>query len=175
VSVATCTQQVEVSPSKGSSYRIWHQEFRNTFIRAASDDALARHRYATFVLSNFRMIAQDPGGLSGAFIPVPFGSSTFPDFVTISCWGRPQKSKGDNRWTIPGEDSVAPEHWSSRGYIASLSPSSDKAGAMARMFGFSVNRLPRDVSRWAKQPGLASYTVKTGEHLGNPASLLFSS
>ena len=175
VSVATCTQQVEVSLSKGSTYRIWHQEFRNTFVRAASDDGLARHRFATFVLSNFRMIAHDPGGLSGAFVPAPVASSAFPDFVTISCWGRPKGSKEDNRWTIPGEDNFGPEHWSSRGYIASLSPFSEKAEAVARMFGFSVTRLPRDVSLWNKQPGLVSCTVKIGERRDDPASLVFSS
>jgi hypothetical protein len=66
VCIATCTQQQEQPTSKAGHYRMWHQEFRDTFRSAASHDALARHHYAVFVLSNFRTV---PGfscaGLSG--------------------------------------------------------------------------------------------------------------
>ena len=96
VSVATCTPQVPDPTSKAPYYRTWHNEFKKTFDRAASDDdPLARHRFATFVLSNFQMMPTgDPGGLSGAFIPVPLGNSPFPDYVALSCWGHPEDFRG---------------------------------------------------------------------------------
>jgi hypothetical protein len=166
VSVATCTPQIQEV-----SYRTWHKEFRDTFERAAKDDSLARHHFATFVLSNFLMIATDkPGGLSGAFIPVPVGHAEFPDYVTLSCWGRPQNSV-DNRWSTPDEDCVG--NWSTRGYIASLNPF-EKAGAIARMFGFTIDRLPRDQSPWSERRGLTGCTLRIGEDQGTTPSLVFA-
>ena len=176
VSVVSCTRQVEASSSKGAFYRIWHQDFRDTFVRAAGDAALSRHHFSTFVLSNFRMLsADDPGGLSGAFIPVPAGTSRFPDFVTISCWGRPKDSSGDNRWSTPDEDCVGKATWSSRGYIAALDPYGEKAGTIARMFGFAVHRLPRDMSLWRANAGLTKCTLKIGDYSGQPPALAFAS
>ena len=58
VSVPTCTPQVSGPSSKASYYRTWHSEFKKTFERAASDDSLARHHFATFVLSNFQMMPE---------------------------------------------------------------------------------------------------------------------
>jgi hypothetical protein len=173
VSVATCTPQVPSPSSKASYYRTWHNEFKKTFERAASDDSLARHHFATFVLSNFRMMSKgEPGGLSGAFIPVPVGHTAFPDYVTLSCYGHPEDSR-DNRWSAPDEDSVARGKWSTRGYIASLNPFSGKADAIARMFGFTVHRLPRDQSLWGPKHGLTHCTLKVAEDRGT--SLLFAS
>jgi hypothetical protein len=174
VSVATCTPQVQSPSSKGSHHRTWHNEFKRTFERAASDDSLARHHFAAFVLSNFRMMfTGEPGGLSGAFIPVPVGHSAFPDYVTLSCWGRPLGLK-DNRWSAPDEDCVTSGKWSTRGYIASLNPFSEKADAIARMFGFAVHRLPRDQSLWNANPGITHCTLRIGEDQGLPPSLVFA-
>jgi hypothetical protein len=173
VSVAMCTPQVPSPASKALYYRTWHNEFKKTFERAASDDSLARHHFATFVLSNFQMMSTgDPGGLSGAFIPVPVGHSAFPDFVTLSCYGHPEDSK-DNRWSTPDEDCVTRGKWSTRGYIASLNPFSEKADAIARMFGFTVHKFPRDQSLWAPKHGLTHCTLKVAEDRGS--SLLFAS
>jgi hypothetical protein len=175
VSVATCTPQVEVRSLKDESYRMWHQEFRSTFVRAASDDALSRHHFSTFVLSNFRMLsATEPGGLSGAFIPVPVGGSEFPGFVALSCWGRPKGWKGDNRWSTPDDGRVDKKAWCSRGYLASLNPFTEKAGSTARVFGFEIHRLPRDMSLWRNNSGLTQCTVRFAENRGEPPSLVFA-
>lgn len=56
VSVASCTPQSQRTSSKGHAYIAWHDEFKNTFERAALRENLSRHHYATFVLSNFRTL-----------------------------------------------------------------------------------------------------------------------
>jgi hypothetical protein len=173
VSVPTCTRQVPGPSSKASYYRTWHNEFKRTFERAASDDALARHHFATFVLSNFQMMPEgEPGGLSGAFIPIAVGHAAFPDYVTLSCWGHPKDTEG-NRWSTPDEDCTRGK-WSTLGYIASLNPFNGKPEAMARMFGFTVRQLPRDQSSWGSKYGLTDCTLRTGEDQGSPPSLIFA-
>jgi hypothetical protein len=174
VSVPTCTPQVENPVSKASYYRTWHNEFRRTFERAASDDSLARHHFAIFVLSNYRtMPTGKPGGLSGAFVPVPLGHSAFPDYVTLSCYGLPADSN-ENRWSNPDEDCVTPGKWSTRGYIASLSPSVGNPDAVARMFGFTIHRFPRDQSFWGSRDGLTRCTLRVAEREGSQPLLYFS-
>jgi len=177
VSVATHTRQIEQSISKGSFYRTWHQEFKNSFVRAASDDALARHHFSTFVLSNFRTLStNEPGGLSGAFIPVPRGTGNFREYVSISSWGRLQGSKGDNMWSSPDQDHQVAANWETRGYIASLNPFGEKADAVARLFGFTVARLPRDRSLWrGSSAALTKCTLQWGESRGSPPLLAFVS
>ena len=175
VSVATCTPQVPSPSSKGANYRTWHSEFKETFKRAASDDSLGRHHFATFVLSNFQLMPTgDPGGLSGAFMPVPVRHNEFPYYVTLSCYGRPEDSN-ENRWSRPDEDCVTDGNWKTRGYIAALSPFIGRPEAVARMFGFAVHKLPRDQSLWSPNEGLTHCTLKIGELRGDPPSLQFAS
>ncbi len=174
VSVATCTPQVPGPSSKAPKYRIWHDKFRDTFERAAGDDALGRHHFATFVLSNFQMVSRhEPGGLSGAFLPVPPGHEQFPEYVTISCYGKPLDSN-ENRWSRPDEDCLTRGKWQPRGYIAALSPFIGKPEAVARMFGFAVDKLPRDRSLWDSNIGLTGCTLNVGELQGEPLSLQFA-
>jgi hypothetical protein len=178
VSVATCTVQKEISSPKAASYRTWHEEFRDTFRRAASDGDLARHRFAVFILSNFRMISKvSPGGLSGAFVPMDPGNfsreSRSLDFVSVSQWGKPRSDAQDvaqganNRWSIP-EDDATP--WSGLSYIASLSSSSGGASsAIARMFGFEFPRLPRHMPGPQSKLGLARCVQKIADpSVGEP-------
>jgi hypothetical protein len=173
VSVATCTPQVSSPSSKGANYRTWHSEFRETFRRAASDDSLGRHHFATFVLSNFQLMPKgEPGGLSGAFMPVPVRHQEFPDFVTLTSYGRP-KDAHENRWSRPDEDYMM--EGKTRGYIAALSPFMGRPEAAARMFGFAVHRLPRDQSLWSPNEGLTHCTLAIGELRGAPPSLQFVS
>jgi hypothetical protein len=175
VSVATCTPQVPGPSPKGSSYRTWHNEFKNTFERAASDDSLGRHHFATFVLSNFQLTPTgEEGGLSGAFIPVPVRHKAFPDYVTLSCYGRPEGSN-ENRWSRPDEDCVTDGKWQTRGYIAALSPFIGKPEALARIFGFTVDKLPRDQSLWASSEGLTHCALSIGELRGGQLSFQFAS
>jgi hypothetical protein len=177
VSVATCTQQIETPSSKSEFYRVWHEEFRNTFLRAAKDDALARHHLATFILSNFRMIsAESPGGLSGAFIPMrpeEVRPESKPlDFVCVSQWGRHDKDgRSSNRWSTPDDDTA---QWSSLGYIASLNPFSNGASGDARMFGFTFPYLPRHMSRWQSKLGLVKCAVKIAEPCTGSPPLTFA-
>ena len=172
VSVATCTPQVSEPSSKGSGYRIWHNEFRKTFERAATDDSLGRHHFATFVLSNFPVDACRGArrSFSGAFIPVPVRNK-FPSYVTLSCHGWPKES-AENRWSRPDEDCITDARWEgrTRGYIAALSPIS-KPEAIARMFGFlAIHRLPRDQSLWSANEGLTYCTLRVAE-LGGKLSV----
>lgn len=82
VSVATCTPQVPGPSSKAPKYRIWHDKFRDTFERAAGDDALGRHHFATFVLSNFQMVSRhEPGGLQAHSCRSHPGTSSFPSML----------------------------------------------------------------------------------------------
>ena len=53
VSVATHTPQ-QLKVAKGGQRAVWHEQFSGSFLACATDDALARHRYAVIVLSNFR-------------------------------------------------------------------------------------------------------------------------
>lgn len=177
VSVATCTPQIEVPSSKSEFYRTWHQEFRDSFLRAAKDDALARHHFAVFVLSNFRMVSEkSPGGLSGVFIPVrpedvrPEDKSL--EFLNISQWGRPKAQDGaSNRWSTPDDDATP---WSGLGYIASLNPFGDGAKSVARMFGFTFPQLPRQMPRWHTKLGLVKYAVKITEPDSSPLTFVNS-
>jgi hypothetical protein len=173
VSVPTCSPQEQNQTPHGTNQRMWHRQFRNTFERAASDDALARHHFATFVLSNFQtMPAGEPGGLSGAFIPVP-ALKKFPSFVSLSCWGHPHGASGYN-WSTSVDDCFGKPPWCTSGYIASLNPFGQKANVVARIFGFVVARLPRDQSLWSANPGLTHCQVKTGDDQGQPPSLVFA-
>jgi hypothetical protein len=170
VSVATCSPQNEPQPSHAVGYRTWKPEFKTTFERAASDASLSRHHFSTFILANFGMVPkQKPAGLSGAFVPTPV-SGSFPGFVSISCWGW-QNDNVERRWSRPDEDC---SNWTTtQGYIASLNPFSDGADAVARIFGFTLAKLPRDMSRWRSQPGIVRCGVRIGEYRGTPSSLAF--
>jgi hypothetical protein len=173
VSVATCSPQEQNQSPHGAYHRMWHRRFRDTFERAAGDDALARHHFATFVLSNFQKMPEGkPGGLSGAFIPVP-AVKKFPDFVSLSCWGHPHGASG-YRWSTAADDCFGEPPWDTSGYIASLDPFGQKANVVARIFGFVVERVPRDQSLWSANPGLTHCQVKTGDDQGQPPSLVFA-
>jgi hypothetical protein len=173
VSVATCTPQVPSLSSRGANYRTWHSEFRDTFKRAANDDALGRHHFAAFVLSNFQIMPTgEPGGLSGAFMPVPVRRRAFPDFVTLCSYGRPEGAI-ENHWSGPDDDYMM--DGKTRGYIVALSPFTGRPEAAARLFGFAVHRLPRDQSLWSPNEGLTHCTLKIGEVRERPQSLQFVS
>ena len=174
VSVATCTPQ-PVQLSRGDQYRIWHSEFKDSFKRAASDDALARHHYAIFVLSNFRTIPgrEREGGLSGAFVPFP-GGARYPGFVAVSAYGRPKDDpKSENKWSVP-EDGNTSEGWSSFGHLTSLNPFAIGGSAAACMLGFTVSRLPRDMTRWKPMPGLADFQLQVAASDAASKELVFS-
>lgn len=166
VSVATCTPQIETISAKSNTYRVWHDEFRKSFVRAAQDDALARHHFATFVLSNFNaVVGGAPGGLSGAFIPLPPDSGR-ADFVTISQWGRPASDRtASNCWSTPDDDHGG---WSGLGYIASLNPFGEGRDSAARMFGFTLPKLPRDIPLWNAKLGIVKCAVKFADPSGSP-------
>ncbi len=176
VSVATCTPQQEQSTSKGLPYRRWHQEFRSSFTRAASDDALPRHHYSTFVLSNFQTVPGPApgGGLSGVFIPLPLRGAKFPSFVTVSSWGRSRTASGsDNGWSRPDDNTEMAEAWSSLGYVASLDPSATGGSVAAHMLGFTVHRLPRDTTRWRPSEALVNFQLRTAAHDPGSGTMIF--
>jgi hypothetical protein len=158
VSVATCTPQQGQVTLKGVPFRTWHQEYLSSFIRAASE--LHRHHNSTFVLSNFQTVpGPAAGGLSGAFIPAPLPSVSFPPFVTISSWGRfPGLA---NKWSTPDDDTAPGNVWSSLGYVASIDSVALEGLSPAFMLGFTVHRLLRDATRWRPPDGLVDFELRS--------------
>jgi hypothetical protein len=158
VSVAACTPQDE-SPGP-RRYRTWKIAFRDVFQRAVTDASMSRHRFATFVLSNFGHDPnQGPAGLSGAFYPMR-PTDRFPTNVSISCWGRP-KDEDDPRWSKPAEDYSG---WKLKGHIASINPFGEGSNAAVRMFGFTFAALPRDMSLWSPQPAIGNCCIRIGDY-----------
>lgn len=133
VSVVTCTPQQRLVENADRPRR-WQQQFRETFVAALRDDDLARHHFATFILSNFQIIDdRHPGGLSGTFVPVPIGDSKFPKFVETSHWGLPRRGE-DRRWSTLTDAETECVFDQTYGYIAAVAPENEKGAATARIF-----------------------------------------
>lgn len=177
VSVATCTPQPKGSVRSGPLPMMWHQEFRRAFLEAAEKDVFSRHRFASFVLANFRTLDEHgntPGGLSGVFLPVPLNRlGKFPPFVTVTAWGREKNSAGDNMWSKPEHYEETAENWSTLGHITSLSPTYQSNNTVARLFGFTVLRLPRDLSRWETPPNVDSCELRLARQTADKSSVSF--
>lgn len=171
VSVATHTPQVEYGPK--TTYprpREWHMEFRDTFCRAAQSGELARHHFATFILSNFETLSGGAkGGLSGIFQPIDPGTLEVHPSVGLNCFGRNSSERGNNAWHQVGLNH--PEDWQWRGYIAALKQSSK--GEAVRVLGFSLSSLLRDSSMWRQIRAPNSYEILVGRWQ-SPAELVFA-
>ena len=159
VSVATCTPQSE-STNQG---RMWHQQFRESFIRSARDPSYQRHAHAAFVLSNFwslgaadKLESNDIGGLSGMFLPVKSRADIFPEFLEFSTYGKNEKD-ADNSWSMPAEPIGSTRNV--RGYIAQLSPQGMEPPRV-RMLRLTVHRLPRHAPPWGAAVGLRDVRLK---------------
>jgi hypothetical protein len=163
ISIATCTPQREQGGSD-NRHRRWHQQFRNSFVNAASNPAMARHYFSTFVFSNFGALPEyTEGGLSGAFMPIqlPFPYSEFPKFLTIHAWGRPKEPPGaDNTWYQPYDSNHNKRGWSSLGYVAAIDPFKKDSHAFAHMLGFTIARLLRHSSSWRPTDGLTDFQLR---------------
>jgi hypothetical protein len=158
VSVAACTPQDE--SLEPAPYRTWKTAFKEAFHRAVTDASMSRHRFATFVLSNFgRDPAQGPAGLSGAFYPMK-PTDLFPNYVSLSCWGYPEKDN-DPRWSKPYEDY---SKWTVKGHIASINPFGEGVSAPVRMLGFTFATLPREMSLWSPQPAIGNCCIRVGDY-----------
>lgn len=164
VSLATCTPQQKLTKPDGEIYYGWHQDFRDTFRRTAMDGALYRHHYSTIVLANFGMCPPSSiGGLSGAFLPLPFHATPIPSYISITAYGRPEDDGVESGWSYPDQVGIGTRRWPSNGYIAALA--ADRSdGSLAQMLGFSVERLPRDTTRWASSGGLVKFQLRTARN-----------
>jgi hypothetical protein len=157
VSVATCTEQFAGKRDDGTEYFAWHQLFKRTFEAANMEPGFTRHRYATFVLSNFRQLeGPQQGGLSGAYIPVSIGATEFPAYAEISSFGRENGEK-ENGWSHPV--GISDGKREVRGYLAQTTPTPTETCA-ARMFGFTIVPLPRHESAWNKHQGLGNFQLR---------------
>lgn len=158
VSVVACTPQNENREPR--PHRTWKSAFKEAFHRAATDDAVSRHRFATFVVANFGLDPQRrPGGLSGVFFPIN-PSSKFPSAMSVSCWGKPL-GEADLRWSNPTEDYST---WKVKGHIASLDPYTDGSGSVARMLGLTFAALPRGMSLWHQPLGIGDCQIRHGKY-----------
>lgn len=163
VSVATLT------PNSGSPAGMlaWHQEFRDSFVRAASDDGCQRHHRAAFFLSNFRFTrppASAPGGLSGAFIPLPMFASPHDQYVSKSMcvFGHFTTKRSDvekNRWVSRDTKWEGRSEQPVLGYILGLDPATLQEKSAATMFGFTLSSLPRGANRWTRTDGASDFAV----------------
>ena len=154
VSVATCTPQAAKALTETNEVRIWHERFRTSFLAAAREPQCARHHFAATVLANFQEIGIKPAGLSGVFLPIAANPVDLGPGVDVWLWGRPIDGDPDNRWSKSDEGGLS--EWQSRGFIAGLTPD---ASAAARIFGFAIQRLPREASPWEPQPPLTQLQI----------------
>jgi hypothetical protein len=160
VSLATCTPQPQ-DATNGSPYREWQEQFQNTFKETQTTPDLARHHFSIFVFSNFRTLRDNQaGGLSGVFLPMPPKYKNFSSEISVSCWGKPLDSKTNNSWSKPDDNAL--EKWTSRGFIAGINPFPDVRDAIVRIFDFTIHRLPRQRSLWAKQESLTECKLRIG-------------
>ncbi|WP_204524520.1 hypothetical protein, partial [Bradyrhizobium sp. SUTN9-2] len=140
-----------------------HQQFRESFVRAAKDASFQRHAYAAFVLANFwslgaeRDIASNAvGGLSGMFLPVKPPLDENPDFIELVTYGK-SDTDIDNGWSWPANE-ISPGQ-SVRGYIAQLSPR-DMDLPSAKVLRMTVHRLPRHSPPWGATVGLRNIKLQ---------------
>jgi hypothetical protein len=144
VSISACTPQQYRVSDDNVGYHTWHSEFRNTCIRSVKE--LSRHYHSTFVLSNYQSTkSSDIWGLSGIFIPVPLPNMDFPNYISLSSWGR--FSDTDNRWSTPDDANVASKGKSSLCYVANINSDEINGHSPAHMLGFTLSRLIRDMTR----------------------------
>ena len=136
--------------------------FKNSFRDAAQKPNFARHHFAAIVLSNFRTLTSEKaGGLSGVFMPIPPKYKRFHADVIVSCWGRPKTDMNlNNKWSRPDDDALVA--WSSLGFVAALDPFSEPADASVKIFGFTIQRLPRDNTFWGAPESLTLLEVRVG-------------
>jgi hypothetical protein len=161
VSIPTCTpQEGGVAKGTGRPFRQWHQRYREAFRSAAQEGSYPRHNGAAFVLANFRSVQSGRlDGLSGVFMPRPPVTTSFPPALHASYWGA-AKGSDINTWSTPDDDV---HDWRCRGVVAGLSPLvASAAGAVIRVFDFTIQRLPRDNPAWGAPAGLAACRVKIG-------------
>ena len=156
VSIPTCTRHsTHGCRSGGEQYLSWHQSYLDAFVRAPRE--WPRHFGAVFVMSNFRRVPapdsrlSDPGGLSGAFLPIPLRHLP-PAYAQAFQYGRNDKSL-DNEWFGPTEKIQG-----SRGHLVTLSEDID-VDTMASMLGFSVDKLLRNAAPWQPIDGLVAFQL----------------
>jgi len=170
VTLAACTPQSEQYPPKGTKYRQWHERFRHTFTRLGEDGLYSRHQHAMFVMSNFNEIpGSDPGGLSGAFVPQPPDYQNVPRYIETSAFGRHIDGVKENEWSNPTRPAGVKSHLLS--HLAVLSPYAEDTHVLARLLGFTLSNLPRQVNRRSGAAELVDFDLRevrqddTGEYI----------
>lgn len=164
VSLATC------SPHPNAMQKaIWHNDFREGFLRMAKDDECLRHRHAVLVVANFVQIPgkSRTGGLSGAYLPVPLHFQDQPEYVVAAQYAT-AKSQIDPAWHI---DNVHLEKKSA--HMVCLKPPTIKINIEATMLGFDLHRMLKETNQYNPPHGLLRYEHLTG-HIQSDGSLIFS-
>lgn len=180
VSVATCSPNVVIGASAGEHSELlnlaWHETFRGSFVRAASDDDCHRHHKAAFVLANYRNVAAYPqrswGGLSGAFIPLAVTKGTYAAtrfLATTQCIYAhfPNALRDKNAWedadlhaaALNDAEKLGHAKPSDLGHIIALSPLANLDAPIATLFGFTLMHLPRDANRWNPSQNLSDFRL----------------
>jgi hypothetical protein len=163
VSLVTCTENTPSLPDRLE----WHRWFRDSFERAAVSDRCRRHRFAAFVMSNFRYCptsspeTERPAGLSGVFLPLPLWGEPFGASLArtrcIRCHDpREQEVPAERDQWIDADKYQKGQHV--LGYIAALDPDLSRQG-IATLMGLTIRRLPRDANHWERNPTLSNFLV----------------
>jgi len=165
VTVATCTPQPKALRIDGSPFRQWHDQFLDTFRAVANKADYVRHHFAAVILSNFATIQVGhdlfkDGGVSGGFFPIAPAFKSIPPDLEAFCWGRPKKTEGANMWSVP--DDMALTKWDSRGFVLGLNPYRANANEAVRIFAFTIQRLPRQLSLWSDSQSITKCEVSVG-------------
>ncbi len=159
VSLATCMPNRDFAGGRGIKGRQWHQLFRDTFTRLASDDLYTRHHNSLFVIANFLDVdGTGAGGLSGTFLPVP-PIKIESTFLQFSVYARGENL--DYSWSIP--DHTIAKDQEGLGYLACLDPYVANDGAVATIFGFTISRIPRERA-WLSSSQIERIIRRTLEH-----------
>ncbi|WP_164701966.1 hypothetical protein [Paraburkholderia caledonica] len=164
VSLSLCTPVGEAQG--GEKRRRWRGEFESAFVDAGKRDECFRHHYASFVMANFDEIDKKKGGLSGACVPVPFRSGSYPDGVSVWSHGKHEQGRLDGWRRVAGTGvdaklaDMAAISEASRMHLVCLDGSAEPATHIAKALGFTLSRLVRDNPVGGLFPGLTKLDVR---------------
>lgn len=161
VSVAACSPQTAALDRGDTPYRHWHKDYLDGFVAAARDPGKHRHQRSAFILSNYAVFPDRegaPAGLSGIFLPTPPQTAPYADDIIASIHGKPFTEQ-ENRWSTPREFQEDLDKWRVLGHLLNISPDAARAQSAGSLFGFTIDRLPREINYWRGDKGVTQIRV----------------
>lgn len=165
VSLSLCTPVNEVAHEKGRRRR-WKPDFESAFLDAGKQDSCFRHHFASFVMANFDEIGDQKGGLSGACMPVPFPTGSYPEGVSMWSYGKHEHGSVDGWKCVAGfgiesaDNGDVSKDGKHRPNLVCLDDVNGSAPHVARALGFTLSRMVRDNPVGGRFPGLTKLDVR---------------